>query len=394
MPAPDVRLVEYTDEILYSGLNLSLQCVVTLSDLSVPYVTVSIEWLKNNNHFTNCAKLISISDSIIHCLLEFTPLSYTRDDGSYSCRAVIHSKPSYPFLRSQTILSNSLNINVAGTKYCITILYSVLCMYYGSHFAVPNVIVAMSTSTNRILDVAPYNQFTGYCNASVNIPGLTDDNVVLLMTHWLWKKREGLGNYSDITDTSFISSNKTTSMLLQTVNVNATNVTYQCVYSLEGVDHISANDTVSVISKSPTHTNIVCNTTILLGKSTPNMPQSVKVFQIFQDSAIIHWTIPSIAYTPETYMIEYGTDKDTLGLFGKAISSGTDIEIVNKVYCVTLKNLKPGTKYYYVVTAQNSAGMNRSVPASFYTKESGKKVVHTLQSCLIYVFSCMHFSPR
>ena len=130
VPAPDVRLVEYTDEILYSGLNLSLQCVVTLSDLSVPYVTVSIEWLKNNYHFTNCAKLISISDSIIHCLLEFTPLSYTRDNGSYSCRAVIHSKPSYPFLRSQTILSNSLNINVAGTKnsivYCVCIMALIL----------------------------------------------------------------------------------------------------------------------------------------------------------------------------------------------------------------------------------------------------------------------------
>ena len=122
------------------------------------------------------------------------------------------------------------------------------------------------------------------------------------------------------------------------------------------------------------------------------MPQRVKVSQIFQDSAIIHWIIPSIVYTPETYMVEYGTYSDSLGL-SEANVSGTDIEIVNKVYSVELKNLKPGTKYYYVVTAQNSAGITKSFLASFYTKEKGEKI-HTLPSCLIYVFSCMHFSPR
>ena len=124
-------------------------------------------------------------------------------------------------------------------------------MYYGSHFAVPNVMVAMSTSTNRILDVAPYNQFTGYCKASVNIPGLTDDNVVQLMRYWLWKRKiERETEFRDVAGASVIISNVSDSVLHH-YEVISGNVTYKCVYSLEGVDNIFASNevTVSVIGK-------------------------------------------------------------------------------------------------------------------------------------------------
>ena len=102
--------------------------------------------------------------------------------------------------------------------------------------------------------------------------------------------------------------------------------------------------------------------------------------QISQDSAIIQWTVPSIAYTPETYTVEYGTASDSLGLSGDTVNTGADIKQVNKEYSVELKNLWPGTKYYYAVTAQNSARIIASAPSFFYTKERGIKKLAEL-SC-------------
>ena len=93
---------------------------------------------------------------------------------------------------------------------------------------------------------------------------------------------------------------------------------------------------------------------------------------ISQESAVISWIVPAVAYTPETYVVEYGTGSESLGPSGEALSSGTDITPVNRTYSVELKNLKPGIKYYYAVTAQNSARITTSTPSFFYTKESGK----------------------
>ena len=123
--------------------------------------------------------------------------------------------------------------------------------------AVPIVTVEISTSTTHLLDVAPYNQFSGSCSASVSVNGLTND-VIKLMRHWQWRRRrEGETRFSQITSTAFITSNTSIS-LIRNDEVISGSVTYQCVYSLESLDDISSRDevSVSVIGKLHTHSKV------------------------------------------------------------------------------------------------------------------------------------------
>ena len=94
--------------------------------------------------------------------------------------------------------------------------------------------------------------------------------------------------------------------------------------------------------------------------------------QIFPDSAVVQWAVPAIAYTPENYTVEYGTSPETLvAVPGAALSSGDDIEVVDKVYSVEMKDLKPGTKYYFSIAVQNTHLLSRTAPSFFHTKETG-----------------------
>ena len=97
---------------------------------------------------------------------------------------------------------------------------------------VPVVNVTMLSSTIRVLDVPPYNQFEGSCSVSVSVPELK--------RYWQWKRR-GVGEGVLIgVPPSTVSSNSSWS----SINYNETRggtVTYQCIYILEGVDTIPNN---------------------------------------------------------------------------------------------------------------------------------------------------------
>ena len=70
-------------------------------------------------------------------------------------------------------------------------------------------------------------------------------------------------------------------------------------------------------------------------------------------------------------MVKYSTSNDSLHFYGEYLLSGDDIEAVNKTYSVQLKGLSPGTKYYFVVTANNSCQSNKPVLCFFRTNETG-----------------------
>ena len=114
-----------------------------------------------------------------------------------------------------------------------------------------------------------------------------------------------------------------------------------------------------------------------LGVSAPNMPQNVGASQISQDSATIQWTVPSIAYTPETYVVEYGAG---INVFGG--SSRNDVEAVNKTYNVTLKNLTPGTNYTYAIIAQNYFSQSTSKTISSFTTNTTGETTY-FSSCFL-----------
>ena len=97
--------------------------------------------------------------------------------------------------------------------------------------------------------------------------------------------------------------------------------------------------------------------------------------------------MPSVAYTPETYYVDYGTNRSSLEMSCQQrdidcetyISDdvysveldpvnldhylpgyGLDISIVNRVFSKELMNLTEYNVYYYCVVANNSAGCSAS----------------------------------
>ena len=84
-------------------------------------------------------------------------------------------------------------------------------------------------------------------------------------------------------------------------------------------------------------------------------PDNVAAIDVLDNRATIQWSAPSIAYTPETYEVEYGTSQDSLGLTSGSQHSGPDITVTDVTYSVQLSNLEPATTYHYRVVATNTA---------------------------------------
>ena len=108
------------------------------------------------------------------------------------------------------------------------------------------------------------------------------------------------------------------------------------------------------------------------GPDQPMMPVLVGTGIISDSSALIQWTVSSIAYTPETYVVKYRTSQDNLDMTSDPTDSGEDITVVNQMYSVQLSNLEPATQYYYQVVATNTALSRSSNLLSFRTSDNGK----------------------
>ena len=117
------------------------------------------------------------------------------------------------------------------------------------------------------------------------------------------------------------------------------------------------------------------------GPRAPHPPQNVAVIAISGNRATIQWTVPSIAYTPETYVVEYGTSQDSLNLTSYPQKSGPDIIITDVTYSVQLSNLEPATNYQYQVVATNTADKSVSGVQSFRTGDSCELYSTDISGC-------------
>ena len=75
--------------------------------------------------------------------------------------------------------------------------------------------------------------------------------------------------------------------------------------------------------------------------------------------ATITWTMNSVAYTPETYYVKYGTSQE-LKNQSVTIYGNEDITTINKSYTVQIDGLSASTQYFYQVIASNIIGMTSS----------------------------------
>ena len=96
----------------------------------------------------------------------------------------------------------------------------------------------------------------------------------------------------------------------------------------------------------------------------PVRPENISFREVESDSVIIQWTVSHISYSPETYVVQYGTSRESL----IHNSSRTHSEEDRVTYSVQLSGLRDNTTYYVQVLATNTAQRSsRSSVGSFAT---------------------------
>ena len=111
----------------------------------------------------------------------------------------------------------------------------------------------------------------------------------------------------------------------------------------------------------------------LSGPSPPIEPINLMAVDITQNSATIHWTVPSLSYNPEIYVVQYGLAMDSLTMTSSMVMG--DVTPLNYMDdfqgSVTLTGLSRLTPYYYRVMATNGDGTTPSSVDTFNTSALG-----------------------
>ena len=84
----------------------------------------------------------------------------------------------------------------------------------------------------------------------------------------------------------------------------------------------------------------------------PVRPEDITLMDVKSDSVIIQWTVPYISYSPETYVVQYGTSRDSL-IHNSSSTDSEEEEVMT--YSVELSGLRDNTTYYVQVLATNTA---------------------------------------
>ena len=100
-------------------------------------------------------------------------------------------------------------------------------------------------------------------------------------------------------------------------------------------------------------------------------------------------TVPSIAYTNETYHILYtGQERDTDLAQSNTVSGTEDIVAINSTYTIILSGLEEDTTYNYTVVASNCIGNTKTATMSFRTSlVPGKIMKHHVSFSIQNAFS-------
>ena len=119
------------------------------------------------------------------------------------------------------------------------------------------------------------------------------------------------------------------------------------------------------------------------GPANPVQPHNLMNISNRHDRATVRWSISYIAYTPETYTVNYGRAMDSLGMSAIATQRGDNFTIPSQpfMFFAVLTELSPGVTYYYQVEARNSVGPTLSVVQQFTSAE--------LRMCITYLCVCL-----
>jgi len=89
------------------------------------------------------------------------------------------------------------------------------------------------------------------------------------------------------------------------------------------------------------------------------------------DRATVQWSVSYIAYTPETYTVNYGRAINSLDIPVTSMQRGDNFTIPSQpfMFSAVLTGLDPGVTYYYQVEARNSVGPTLSAVQQFTSTE-------------------------
>ena len=124
-----------------------------------------------------------------------------------------------------------------------------------------------------------------------------------------------------------------------------------------------------------------------VGPSNPVQPIRLSVTDISSNSALVHWIVPHIAYTPEQYIVYYGTSQTFLSRRTSVLSSPTDLAVTNATYASNITGLEANRAYYFYINSTNSYGGVLTMTMNFTTLEAGKSCF-TVQILRALVHAC------
>ena len=105
----------------------------------------------------------------------------------------------------------------------------------------------------------------------------------------------------------------------------------------------------------------------ILGSQVPYSAQDISVLSLMNTSATISFTIPSIAYTPETYTVQYiGLELQNI-LKNSMSEQSPNITATNMKYQITLTGLEEANTYNFTVVSTNCIGNTSSETMNFTT---------------------------
>ena len=106
--------------------------------------------------------------------------------------------------------------------------------------------------------------------------------------------------------------------------------------------------------------------------STGSVPPAQPVFEnggmTDFSSYQIEWVVPLVVYSPEIYVVMYGTSEGALDLMSDAVQGSSDITATNEHYSVVLRNLDLETTYHFQIVATNSFESTSTNTLTFTTQ--------------------------
>ena len=108
---------------------------------------------------------------------------------------------------------------------------------------------------------------------------------------------------------------------------------------------------------------------------------SSHIASVSHNLAIIHWTVPRVTYTPETYHVQYSPltseNETTLLMKSPPIEGTTDLTAIDTEYDIVLKGLDSGTTYVANIVSNNTIEGRGQVSDNivFETLPTGENII-------------------